>query len=171
MSSIIKARPEDVRIIASIAIPSFMDAHGHSASEEVISNYVREKFNEEAIKADLSDPSNLYHILYHNEQPTGYSKIILNDAHPEISATNITKLERLYLLKTFYGLNLGAELFQFNVALSKQAGQAGIWLYVWKENHRAISFYKKNGFEAIGSYDFKLSETHNNPNHLMFLEY
>ena len=171
MTSIIKATPADAKLLAIIGKPAFIEAHGHSASEEVISNYVKEKFSEEAFKADLIVPENIFHIISHTDQPAGYSKIILNDAHPEISSPNITKLERLYLLKEFYGANLGAELFRFNVDLSKQQGQEGMWLYVWKENHRAIRFYEKNGFKAIGSYDFKLSETHTNPNHLMFLQY
>ena len=75
------------------------------------------------------------------------------------------------MLKEFYGLQLGLELFEFNLNLSKQQDQEGMWLFVWKENQRALSFYKKNKFRIIGSHDFKLSETHANPNHLMFLEY
>ena len=46
-----------------------------------------------------------------------------------------------------------------------------MWLFVWKENHRAINFYNKAGFKIFGSHDFKLSETHANPNHVMFLKY
>ena len=171
MTSIIKATPADAPLLAVIGKPAFIEAHGHSASEEVINNYVKEKFSEEAFNADLTFPEHIFHIISHNGQPAGYSKIVLNEAHPEISISNIAKLERLYLLKAFYGANLGAALFRFNVDLSKQQGQEGMWLYVWKENRRAIRFYEKNGFKAIGSYDFKLSETHTNPNHLMFLKY
>lgn len=171
MASIVKAGREDFRLLAGISKPSFLEAHGHSASEDVINAYVKEKFSEDATKEDLASQTNLYHIIYHHNEPAGYSKIILHDAHPEISISNVTKLERLYLLKTFYGLNLGATLFEFNLKLSQQQGQKGMWLYVWKENHRAIRFYEKNGFKPLGSYDFRLSDTHTNPNHLMFLEY
>ena len=75
------------------------------------------------------------------------------------------------MLKEFYGLCLGLELLNFNIDLSKKNNEAGMWLFVWKENPRAISFYKKAGFEIIGSYDFKLTETHSNPNHQMFSKY
>jgi ribosomal protein S18 acetylase RimI-like enzyme len=80
-------------------------------------------------------------------------------------------LERLYLLKEFHNLKLGFKLLTFNIELTKKNNQAGIWLYVWKENHGAVSFYKKNGFIVIGSYDFNLTETYSNPNHQMFLKY
>lgn len=78
-------------------------------------------------------------------------------------------MERLYLLKEFHDLKLGFELFQFNMALSNKNNQRGIWLYVWKQNSRAIDFYLKNGFLIIGSHNFKISATHSNPNHQMLL--
>jgi ribosomal protein S18 acetylase RimI-like enzyme len=48
--------------------------------------------------------------------------------------------------------------------------EAGVWLYVWKENHRAVAFYQKMGFEIVGEGLFKISETHYNPNHVMYLD-
>jgi diamine N-acetyltransferase len=80
-------------------------------------------------------------------------------------------MERLYLLKQFYNLKLGAALLHFNIDLSKRNNQAGMWLFTWKENMRAVNFYQKNGFVIIGSHDFKISETHSNPNHLMLLRF
>ena len=98
-------------------------------------------------------------------------KIILNSPHSNIQTENVTKLERLYLLKDFYELKLGIGLLNFNVELSRKKNQAGMWLFVWKENQRAVNFYKRTGFQIIGSYDFKLTETHSNPNHQMFFKY
>lgn len=40
-----------------------------------------------------------------------------------------------------------------------------------EKNHRAVNFYLKTGFQITGSYDFKLSDTHSNPNHRMLLLY
>ena len=171
MSSIIKAAAKDSQLLALIAEKSFIESHGRSAGQEVIDSYVKEKFSRDAFKEELSSSQNIYHIIFHDDQPAGYSKIILNSAHPTIPIKKVTKLERIYLLKEFYGLQLGLELFEFNLNLSKQQDQEGMWLFVWKENQRALSFYKKNKFRIIGSHDFKLSETHANPNHLMFLEY
>ncbi|MEO9209693.1 MAG: hypothetical protein ABI208_01270, partial [Ginsengibacter sp.] len=74
-------------------------------------------------------------------------------------------------LKEFYNLKMGLELMNFNIELSKSDNQVGMWLFVWIENVRALNFYMKNGFEIIGSHDFKISATHSNPNHQMFLKY
>ncbi len=171
MTSVTRATTGDIQLLAAIGRKSFIESHGHSATPEVINNYVNEKFNSHVVTKELDDTDNIYYFIFHNDQPAGYSKIILNAKHPAIAQANTTKLERLYLLKEFYSLQLGLKLFEFNVNLSKENKQEGMWLFVWKENHRAINFYKKHGFKIIGSYDFKLTETHSNPNYLMLLRY
>jgi ribosomal protein S18 acetylase RimI-like enzyme len=171
MTSIVKAGVNDYSLLADIGKNTFIQSHGHSASGDIINAYVRQKFSVEIVKEELSDPANIYHILFSDDDPAGYSKIILDAPHPDISVPHVTKLERIYLLKEFYELKLGSSLFTYNLELSRQAGQRGMWLYTWKENERAISFYTSHHFKIIGSYDFRLSATHTNPNHLMFLEY
>jgi ribosomal protein S18 acetylase RimI-like enzyme len=171
MTSIINAKEEDFQLLADIGRTTFIESHGHSAEAADINRYADEKYNAEVIRDELADPENIYHTLYHDDQLAGYSKIILDTPHPVISSKNVTKLERIYLLKEFYGLKLGAELFAWNLALSRDNNQAGIWLYVWKENYRAVGFYQKTGFKIVGSYDFQLTATHTNPNHIMFLQF
>lgn len=171
MTSIVKAEANDFQLLADIGSVSFIESHGSSASETDINKYIKEKYSYEAFKDELVDPKNIYHIIYKDKKPAGYSKIIFNIPHSNIPIVNVTKLDRIYLLKEFYGLNLGSELFQFNIELTKKNNQSGMWLFVWKENQRAVSFYKKAGFKVIGNHDFKISETHSNPNHQMLLMY
>lgn len=171
MASILKVNDKDIQMLADIGRISFVESHGNSASEADINEYVKKNYTYESIRDEIRNADNIYHFIYFDKQPAGYSKIIYNVPHANIPFENVTKLDRIYLLKDFYGLKLGYELFTFNVELSKKNGQAGMWLFVWKENHRAVNFYKKTGFKIIGSHDFKLSETHSNPNHQMLLIY
>jgi ribosomal protein S18 acetylase RimI-like enzyme len=169
MISITKATEKDAALLAELAKITFLQSHGHSAEKEDLDSYMTEKYSEDIFKQELNDPLNIYHLLYYKEQAAGFSKIIFDEPYAGSIVKNITKLERIYLLKEFYDLKLGKELFDFNAALAKANHQAGIWLFVWKENERAVKFYKKNGFEIIGSYDFKISERHSNPNYQMVL--
>jgi ribosomal protein S18 acetylase RimI-like enzyme len=170
MASIIKANCEHAALLTNLARQTFLESHGHSASAADINTYMDEQYREEAFMHELLDPANIYHIIYHDGIPTGYSKIILDCPYPN-SPERIAKLERIYILEQFYSLKLGWQLFQFNRQFAKNSNQAGIWLYVWKENTRAISFYTKAGFEIIGSHDFRISATHSNPNHQMLLKF
>jgi ribosomal protein S18 acetylase RimI-like enzyme len=171
MTSIVRANEKDSQLLSEIAKITFIESHGNSAELEDINNYVAENYSDDIFKKELQDLRNIYHILYHKDQVVGYSKIIPNSPYSDSEVKEIAKLERLYLLKEFYNLNLGSELLEFNVNLAREYKQLGIWLFVWKENHRAINFYKKNGFIIIGSFDFKISESHSNPNHQMFLSF
>jgi ribosomal protein S18 acetylase RimI-like enzyme len=171
MTTITQSTAADANLLSILGKQTFIESHGHSAPKADADSYIERNFTPEVFQAELNDEKNIYHIIYNNSTPAGFSKIILNYPHPSISHSNVTKLERIYILKRYYNLKLGAKLFKFNLNLSKENQQSGMWLFVWKENSRAIKFYEKRGFKIIGSHDFKISETHSNPNHIMYLEY
>ncbi|WFO15766.1 GNAT family N-acetyltransferase [Cellulophaga baltica 4] len=169
--NITKATTEDSRLLSEIGKEAFLQAHGKSAPEKDIEAFTVKYYTETAFYKELNNPDNIYYLIYSNDHLAGYSKIAFNQTHPNISEKNITKLDRIYLLQEFHGQNLGTALFNHNVALSKKENQLGIWLYVWTENEKALRFYKKSGFKIVGSHDYQISETHTNPNYILFLKY
>ena len=171
MISIVKGTEAHAPLLSELAKFTFLESHGHSAKETDIQAYVREKYTEAILKKELQDPENIYHILYNDDVATGFSKIVLNCPTENAGSNNIAKLERIYFLKEYYGSGFGQQLFDFIIRLAKESNQSGIWLYVWKENERAVKFYKRNGFVVTGSHNFKISETHSNPNYRMLLSF
>lgn len=171
MTKIVKAEIEHCELLVKIGKQSFLEAHGKSASKGDIDAFVTQNYSRKAFLKELAYPDNIYQIVFLKNQAVGFSSIVLNRPNTHIDQQNVTKLDRLYLLKEFYGKNLGRKLLDFNIELSKKNNQKGMWLAVWVENHRAINFYTKNGFTIVGSYDFQISRTHSNPNHIMFLEF
>lgn len=158
-------------IITELGAKSFIESHGHSASETDIRNYVSMHFNLSIFEKELSDPQNVYHLVFVNSVPAAYSKLRLNTPMPGNDEKHLCKLDRLYALKDFYDTGIGKHLFDVNVQYAKTHQQNGMWLYVWTENHRAIKFYEKQGFENAGDTYFKISETHSNPNYFMLLNF
>ncbi len=171
MITINKADLKDSKVLVELARQTFVESHGRSALKSEIDSYVNEKYSFDVFNSELADKNNIYHLIYFNEIPVGFSKIVLNAASEKIRTQNITKLDRIYILEKYYNQKLGLKLFEFIVKFSKENNQAGMWLFVWTENERAIRFYQKNKFEIVGSYDFKISATHSNPNHQMYLKY
>ncbi|MAU71974.1 MAG: GNAT family N-acetyltransferase [Pseudozobellia sp.] len=171
MTKIVRASIQHIDELLTLAPKSFIDSHGHSASASDIDYYIERNFNETIFRNELLDKQIAYFLIYDDEQLAGYSKLTLNATNSCVTAQSATKLDRLYLLKAFYGRDLGKELMLFNLNFSKQNHQQGMWLFVWKENPRAIAFYQKNGFKIVGEGDFKISESHSNPNHIMYLDY
>lgn len=171
ISSISRATEEDYSIIAGIGKVSVAAAHKDSCSVEIMNEFIDANYNDEAIKKELSNTNNIYHILKYGSHKVGFSKITFNTQHPNIAEENVTKLDRIYLLKDVHGLKIGFELLRFNIEFSKNNDQAGIWLYTWVGNKRAIDFYSRAGFKIIGSHDFHIAKTHYNPNYQMFLDF
>jgi len=159
----------DLPAICILGKTTFIESHGHSASIQDIDSYAAKVYNENSVRADLEDPDNMYRLLYYQSKLAGYSKIRLNTPCEWVSENTIAKLDRLYLLQTHYGQKLGYQLMDYNLQLARNGQQKGIWLFTWIENHRAISFYNKFGFKIVGKADFRISENHVNPNHIMFL--
>lgn len=166
-----RATENDRKIIADIGRVAVYESHRNSCSKADNDYFLATHYNEDAIRDELNDPAHIYHVILSEGQPAGFSKIILNAGHPNIPHKNVTKLDRIYLLSSFYDMNLGFKLLHHNIALSKENNQCGMWLFTWTENTRAVKFYKRNGFTVIGDHKFKVSETHYNPHHHMFLDY
>lgn len=170
MISINKATAKDVSLIVNIGKIAVEESHRGSCPAEYMLEFVEAHYNEAAIKNELTDPKNIYFVISYNGKPAGFSKIIFDFEHPNISQKNVTKLDRIYLLKEYFGLKLGFELLKFNIELCKKHKQSGIWLFTWIGNKRAINFYERTGFEIIGNHNFKITETHSNPNYQMYLD-
>lgn len=171
MITINRAAAIDASTIVDIGLISVEEAHRGSCAPEELNEYLKKHYNTVAIGEELSDEKNIYHIIKADGEAAGFSKIILNSAHADIEQSNVTKLDRIYLLSKFFSLKLGFELLQFNIELAKANGQCGIWLYTWTGNTRAINFYQKNGFEIIGSHHFQVTESRYNLNHHMLLRF
>ena len=168
---IIKAGIEYAQVLSKIGAETFIDAHRESAPAREIDIYVKKTYDISAIRKELSDPANIYHIIKHEDKIAGFSKMILNRNQPGATVQNISKMDQIYLLNSFQGLRLGAQLLQYNIDLSKSSNQDGMWLVVWIRNDKAITFYKKFGFNVISEADYHLTDSHTNRSNIMLLEY
>lgn len=171
MISLRRLAPADASMLASLGSITVLQSHGHSAPAGVMQAYADKSFSEEACRAELLDEANVFYAAFHNNEPAGYFKIVMNAPHRLVPLQPVTKLERLYLLDWFHGLSLGYRLLQQAVALSKAAGEKGMWLDVWKGNEKAIKFYQKQGFETVGEGEFPLTKTRVNPIWVMMLRH
>jgi len=161
----------DVETIIAIGLVAVELAHRKSCSATDMAEYLNIHYNEAEITNELSNPDNCYHIIYYGTKAAGFSKIVYNIAHPNIAVPNVTKLDRIYILEEYWGMQLGYALLQHNINLARGNNQAGIWLFTWTGNERAVAFYLKNGFTIIGTHSFRVSATHSNPNHHMYLKW
>ena len=165
------ATPADHKAIAAIGRAAVELSHRESCSAEDMNAFLNAWYNEDAILAELNEPTHIYHVILYDGEVAGFSKMVLNATHPNVARDNATKLDRIYLSSEYYDKKLGYELLAHNIALSKKHGQSGMWLFTWQGNARAVNFYKRNGFAIIGEHKFKVTETHYNAHYQMMVVY
>ncbi len=168
---IYKAGLEDAKLLSEIGAETFIVSHKDSAPAHELDTYMRKIYSEDTITNELANPVNIYHIIKHENNIAGFSKMELSMKHPAIEAENVSKMDQIYLLDSFHGLKLGAKLLQYNIEYSKSCGQNGMWLIVWVGNTTAISFYEKFGFHVVTRDEFHLTDTHLSPCLIMLLKY
>jgi diamine N-acetyltransferase len=168
LGMISRATEKDYDSIIRIGRESIAESHQGSCSPEEMNEFLERDYNPDSITKELNDLSNIYHIIHCNNEPAGFSKIVLNASHPTIPFGNVAKLDRIYLKQKFYGQKLGLELLNFNIELSMRHNQAGMWLYTWVGNERAIRFYLRAGFTIIGSHKFYVANAHYDLCHHLF---
>jgi ribosomal protein S18 acetylase RimI-like enzyme len=165
------ATTKDVALITEIARSTFLETYASSTPIEALKSFMEKAFHPNTLTAELNAPHMHYFLIFKEEKLAGYAKIELNIPKETIDATQLTKLDRIYIRKKYYGQKLGTRLFNHIVEFSKTQQQQGMWLYVLISNKRALQFYTLNNFQIVANYSFKVSETQYNPNYILFLRY
>ena len=153
--TILKAELKQVDTISRISSRSFSDAFGKDNTKEDLDDYLMKSFSVDAIQKDF-DAGNIFYLAYEDNEPVGYIKLNFDKIVEEVKGLKCFQLERIYVLKNYYGLGLGAQLLQETINYAVKHNYGHVWLGVWQKNDRAIKFYKKYNFETVGTKLFKI---------------
>ncbi|MFP3831367.1 GNAT family N-acetyltransferase [Chryseobacterium sp. SIMBA_028] len=160
MSSIIihKAGEKDLEILQNIGIQTFSETFSESNSEEAMKKYLEESFDTEKIKSELSTPDSLFYIAWEEDNPVGYLKVNFGKAQTELQDETSLEIERIYVKKSHHGKKVGQLLYDQALETAKSLHKVYLWLGVWEQNERALSFYRKNGFVEFDKHIFVLGD-------------
>lgn len=90
--------------------------------------------------------------------PVGYIVCTAPDFPIETAADDY-ELRRIYLLHRFQGRGIGRALMDQAILSAQDQGYRRLLLGVYGENHSAIRFYEKAGFQQIGERYFTVGAT------------
>ncbi|MDC6366738.1 MULTISPECIES: GNAT family N-acetyltransferase [Flavobacteriaceae] len=156
-----KATISDAVTIALLGRFTFTETFGHLFSDKTdLLNYFEQTFNVEKLSKSIEKPNNLYWLASINGLPVGYAKLKLDSPSSFIDSNSICQLQKIYVLKDFLAQKVGLALQNKLLEKANDLGFKKIWLSVLKENLRAITFYEKNGFTAIGNHNFQIGKEH-----------
>ena len=153
-----KISTSEIDQLQKIGRQTFKETFSESNSEENMKNYLEEGFSKEKLTAELNDKNSEFYFAKLEEEVIGYLKVNFGDSQTELKDSKALEIERIYVAKEFHGKSVGQLLYDKAIEVAKQKGSEYVWLGVWEENPRAISFYKKNGFVEFDKHIFRLGD-------------
>ena len=149
---------DDLEKLQKIGRQTFEETFSESNSEENMRNYLEEGFSKEKLTAELNDKNSEFYFATKNDEVIGYLKVNFGESQTELKDSKALEIERIYVSKEFHGKGVAPILYNKAIEIAKQKSADYVWLGVWEENPRAISFYKKNGFVEFDKHIFKLGD-------------
>ena len=155
-----QATIDDAKVLTELAYTTFWDAFAHHPKNapDDLNHYMRQAFNVEQIAVELADDKNIFLIAEIGDDAAGYSKIIIDNIEPGITAEHPVELSRLYAHQKHLGQGVGQRLMDASFERARVEDRDVMWLGVWEYNPRAQRFYEKNGFRVVGSHVFLLGK-------------
>ncbi|RFS19379.1 GNAT family N-acetyltransferase [Chitinophaga silvatica] len=153
---IVPAITAEVELLQKLARLTFEESFAASNTPEDMLLYTQQNFTIPKLTSELSNPDSEFYWAMNKLEPVGFLKLNYRKAQSELFNSKAVEIERIYVLKSSQGKNIGKQLLEQAIDSAKAVNAPFIWLGVWEENANAISFYKHHGFEPFDKHNFKL---------------
>ena len=118
--------------------------------------FLAEQFTTAALIKEVGAKGNTFFLAYVDDKPAGYLRLRDGECPPGAGAGKAIEIARLYATKDMIGKGVGKALIAHAIQYAGSNDKEIIWLGVWENNHRAISFYQQWGFQKFDEHDFIL---------------
>ncbi len=149
------AGPEDVKTITDLARSTFTDAFGAQNDPEHMQQYLDENMTAARFTAELQEDQSWFFLVGMDQEAVGYGRTLIKAVPESVSDPNAMYLERFYLDQAYHGKGIARIMMAYCAEQAREQRRSSLWLTVWEYNPRAIAFYKKYGFETVGSIPFQ----------------
>ncbi len=151
-----RAEAVDAASLADFGARAFVDSYAHCMERGELETYVREHFTPDLQSAEISDERGATFLALET-QLAGYAQIVTGkQPECELDARAPAELKRIYVERTWHGHGVAQKLLLLIETEARIRACDGLWLAVWEINDRAISFYRKSGFEIAGRQGFPI---------------
>ena len=151
-----KVTINDINELQKIGRQTFSETFSGDNSEEDMRKYLDENFSSEKLTAELNNKDSEFYFAVLDNAVIGYLKLNFGASQTELKDNKALEIERIYVPKEYHGQKVGQLLYEKAIQVARQKEVNYVWLGVWEENFRALSFYKKNGFVEFDKHIFKL---------------
>ena len=149
---------DEVELLKNVARTAFAQTFTDHNQPENVEKYLDESFTIEKLSEELNNKNSQFFFALVDNEPVGYLKVNIGAAQTELKDDGGMELQRIYVLQDYHGKSVGQALFEKAKSLAIEGNYPYLWLGVWEENHRALNFYRKNGFVPFDKHIFKMGD-------------
>ena len=153
----------DVDPLVILSKRTFFDAFAADNASTDMEQHLATRFTSEKITQQLTDARSVFFIAHPTADPNsnavGYAQLIRNAPVPNFASTGkAIELSKLYVDQVVIGQGYGSRLMQTCIDYATTQQFSTLWLGVSEHNARAQTFYRRWGFESVGTQPFMLGQ-------------
>ncbi|MEO5732312.1 MAG: GNAT family N-acetyltransferase [Rubrivivax sp.] len=141
---------DDALCLSVLAMQVFLDTYATNGIRPAIARDVLAAYSEAAFLDHLDDPSGRIVVAERSGHLVGFAQLAWRAVCDLAPAGVQAELLRLYVQEPFTGTGIGTRLLAAAEALARDGGATVLWLTPWVQNHRAIAFYQRRGYQDHG---------------------
>lgn len=154
--SVRRGNAADAGVLAEFAARTFRDTFAADNRPEDVELHLVQSFGIHQQSNELAD-SNMATILVEIDGAlAGYAQLDRGPVPECVTGDAPIELKRFYVAKEWHGRGVAQTLMREVDAESRRRNANTLWLGVWERNDRARAFYRKLGFEEVGTHTFML---------------
>lgn len=151
-----RAQARDAAALAALAEQTFRDAFSADNTRENMDLHCARSFGPAIQAREISDPQMVTILAEAAGQLVAFAQLRPLDGSPYVASGRASEIRRMYVARDWHGKGLAHELMRQVLEIVAQEGSDSVWLGVWEKNPRAMAFYRKFGFRAVGEHSFPL---------------
>ena len=151
-----RGRVADAAALASFASRAFTDTYAEHNTAEDMREYLASAFGVEQQTRELTNPDMITVLAESGGEIVGYSQLLRRASAAVAAFEAPIEIYRFYVDRSAHGTGVAQQLMKDALAAARDLGGRHAWLGVWERNPRAIAFYRKCGFEDVGTQIFEL---------------
>lgn len=156
MITIRKAILSDAKPLAELAEATFREAFSESNNADDMQAHCESNYSESIQAKEIASSTYVTLVAEDNQQLIAYAQLRWEQTPSCVTAESPGEIQRFYVDKNYHGKGLAQKLMSACLDVMKTHNTDAVWLSAWEENPRAISFYQKFNFQAVGENEFLL---------------
>lgn len=146
-------RRDELSRLGDLGAELFTDTFGHLYAAHDLAAFLQRVFSLESMTADFESGRQFW-IAEQDGNWIGYCKMGPLSLPVETHGRRALELKQMYVRRDYHGQGVAKELMLKFLQWGVSHAAEDLYISCWSENHRALAFYRRFGFEVIGAYTF-----------------